>query len=651
MVLPDIPLAQVEYASGSGAFPFILLLIFVSWVLFAVAVVWCLKRLVPPVGTGRRVVLAGLAGTALASLLFSSLFSPPSPVLCTYTGLAHITSSYRIAGLEWNWAFPTDYPLSVPALAAVFVKLLGQSPAAFSAANMMLAALGSAGTFLLGLSLFGSVSVALGAGLAAGSLPLLLLFAGGDGLSVGYFALGPWVFFFARWCLAGRDDPAGPTMPAWLGLSAALVLICQTRLEALAVPALLALFWVAHSRAASLRRNFLVLLKPGLVALVALLPYLSIFYAEFLAAGRMGEELGTRLVYKIPLVGLCVTVAVLVISHVAERQVESRRARLLLALPLFVLYCLLGVAYFSTAFLSPAPLCAGEGCTATTYASFFWWHINPKVVPVGMLLLLALGLLSFRGRREGKSVAFLVLWIAAVLAASSTKATGELPFEGARTQLPATAPFALLVGLGVREVGRWFKSPAARILIVLALALPLYPQCLANIAHLNYDQQAEFAFLRECSGRLEPRALVYAPDDVLEVTMLGDRHITSVDLYPLYRTGYLFEALGGGAPGLRMAGLSTLEPGESPEDRSRYFFLNLNCHRTGEERMTDSCAGALEGLELVPVCGATIENRPYTSDFYEETRIIGQTVRIAIYRILGSGRKLRGDDAVSRTGE
>ena len=269
MVIPHIPLAQIEVASGSGAVPFILLLIFAAWALFAVAGGWCLRRLVPPEGVGRREVFAGLVGTALASLLLSMLFSPSPPVLCSYTGLAHITSSYRIAGLEWNWAFPTDYPLSVPALAAVFVKLLGETPAAFSAANMIVAVLGSAGTFLLGLSLFRSLTTALAAGLVAGSLPLLLLFSAGDGLSVGYFALGPWVFFFAQWCFVrehspegggGPSGPRGSTVPGWLGLSAALVLICQTRLEALAVPGLLVLFWVARSRIATLRPNFLALL-------------------------------------------------------------------------------------------------------------------------------------------------------------------------------------------------------------------------------------------------------------------------------------------------------------------------------------------------------------------------------------------------------
>jgi len=671
MVLTPQVLGTLPQVAPGGAWPLVILLLALAWAGFlaAAALLVTTHFLFEPRTTNHepraptwdarpwRATIVGVGAFVLA-LGAALLLSPAPPVLSTYTGLAHITSAYRIAGLEWNVPFPSDYPLAVPAFAAAFVRILGKSPESFSLANCVLSGLGAAGVALLAFRLFRSVLAASVAGSLYALLPLALLLAGGDGLTVGYAAVSAWAVLFALEVIQertgsgdGRSGQGGAARRAlrglpFVGLVCALVLVCQTRLEALLFPALVLLLPFAacerDERLAGLKRVFLAV---GL-ALAVLVPHLSVFWEEFVVGGRIGSELGFHFVGRFAGGSLAVCAGLLALGHLQKRRKLPAWAPAASAGALFAAFCGTAAFVFGAGFLDSSLACFDQWCTAGTFKTVPAWHFNPKVVPLGAALLFCLGLTGCKGFKEARIRAFLVLWFGAILAAASVKATGELPFEGARTQLPATVPFVLLCAAGAQHLASasrrsWIGAAAAA-----ALLLPFLPQTVANIRTLDYDQQREFSFFRSCltsrkQSKIENRKskiadALYAPDDVVQVRLLGDVHLTPVDLFALYRTGYLLEAMGDGTPRLKVEQVSALLDGaqEASAAQNAWYMRNLSCYRTGDGSVTPSCRRAERELVLEPVCETVIPDAPYTSDFYEGTRI-GRDVTVWLYRIMG----------------
>jgi len=638
-----IPAAQNQGGVLPGPNPLVIMLLVLAWIALLAAAAAFIVRFRPPQSVSRVAALSTAGLVAALAVALSIILSPLPPVLCTYTGLSHITSSYHVAALEWNWSFPTDYPLAVPVFASLFVKMLGQTPESFGLANTLLAAFGTAAVCLLALRLYSTLLAALFAGVATGTFPLLLLLAGGDSLTVGYMALSPWAILFALAVLQGGGK--WDRRIAFSGLAAALVLVCQTRLEAPAFVGVVFLLLIPFSTRKTVLEDVCRLLRPAAVAVLISLPYFSLFYAEFVTGERLGQELGGRLAWRIALVAVY---AVVLLSFAGYRRIKNRRNRTRIRFAyaglLIACYCFFVLAEWGPAFFLPGPACFGLGCSGETFATIFSWHLNPKMTPLPLIFMFAAGFALFRDRRESRMVVFLLLWMAAILIAASTKATGELPFEGARTQLPATIPFVLIAAIGAREVVRslargWMKAGA-----ILVVLLPFYPFCVGNATDLDYNQQREYGFFRSCLANVPRHSTVYAPDDVLSLFMIGDDHATTVKLYPLYRTGYMTEAMGTGGRGIRLRGISLFERQESESDDHKVFFMkNLNCYRTGRTGLNRSCAAAESELDLIPVCEMTIPNRMYTFDFYEPTRIVADEIELGLYEI----RQGRGDvDAI-----
>ena len=623
------PLASTSAAQASTAYPLIILILAVAWVAFVVgAAVW-LARFRPPEGWSRKQVFLAAAGTFLVALAMTLALSPGIPVLCTYTGLAHITSAYHIAALEWNWTFSTDYPLAVPVFAAAFVRLLGASPESFSLANSVLFALGAAGTFLLAVVLFKSRFISIAAGLLAATAPLGVLLAGGDGLSVGYYALSPWLMAMGHQHLAYRRKET------LIGLAAVLLLATQARPEGLALFALVFLLVPVHAgfRPAAWKDPLLALALPAGAALLLSLPHLAGFYRSLVASGRVGNELGTHWVWKL-LLGAAVLAAAACFSEWRRsRGGKAAKWSVPAGVVIFLFITVSAVLTFGIDYLTPSPVCFDEGCAQHTFATVLVWFFNPTVSPLGVVMFFIIGLTAHRRETDSRPVALLILWAGVVLAAASTKATGELPFEGARTQLPATVPFVLIAAVGMHALARLTPKRWIGALIAAALVIPCYPFCLANVSHLDYDAQQEFAFLQECLPRLEPRAVLFAPDDDKTIHYSYGDPTSEVNLFHLFRLGYLTEAMGEGSAGARVAEASYLLAGEGEVPSGSYFMRGLACRRTGGPHESDSCKKVLAGFRLEPVCETTIPNRMYTSDFYNDLKIVGDTVTIGVYKI------------------
>lgn len=624
---------QNQGAVPAEPYPLIIMLLVLAWVGFIGAAAITLLRFEYPRNHSTRWAPAVPLGIFAFTVLGAALLSPPPPVLCTYTGLSHVTSAYHIAALEWNWLFPSDYPLAVPVFASLFTKILGQSPEAFGWANTVLAGLGAVGICLSAMAMLGTLQAGIVAGVTAALLPLTLMLARSDSMTVGYFALSAWTALFGFGLLKAesRMQRAVP----FVGLVMTLALACQSRLEGPVLLAVAALAPLAFSNRASWRKDLWRIVQPIAVALLLTVPYLTRFYAEFVGGGRLSGELGDRLVWRIGLVAAFAAAAMLFAGYRQGICPVSGKTRAYFALGLIVSYAFLVMLEWGPAFFGPGPICFGVGCSGLTFDTFFSWHLNPKATPLPLILLFAGGLTACDTGPKARRLVFLVLWMALVLMAASTKATGELPFEGARTQLPATVPFALIVALGAQFALGRLRAGWHKVLLVGAVTAPFYFFSGANLVDLDYNQQREFRFLTDCLAKLPPRAVIYAPDDVLTIRMIGDDQTTQVELYHLYRTGYVVEAMGTAAGVVRVSGASALfEPARESGNGERFFLKNLNCYRTGTDALTPICGRAESELAMEPVCETTIDNRMYTFDFYEPTRIVGETIQLGVYKVL-----------------
>lgn len=624
-----MPLLAVTAAPVATAYPLIILILMVSWVGFAVgAVVW-LTRFQSVEGWSRKQMLVAAGGTFLLALVLALTLSPGIPVLCTYTGLTHITSAYHIAGLEWNWTFSSDYPLAVPVFAAVFVRTMGAYPESFSFANSVLFALGAAGTFLLALVMFKSRFIAITAGILAATAPLGLLLAGGDGLSVGYYALSPWVFALGHQHLVHRRKET------FLGLAAALVLATQARPEGLALFALVLLLVPLHAgfRPSNWIKPLLTLGKPVGAALLLSAPHLAAFYSNLVASGRVGNELGTHWVWKLLAGAVFLAAAACFSEWRRSRGGKEAKWSVPAGVVIFLVITVSAVLTFGIDYLTPSPVCVDEACIQYTFATVLIWFFNPTVSPLGVVMFFIIGLTAHRRENDSRPVALLILWAGVILAAASTKATGELPFEGARTQLPATVPFVIIAAAGMHALTRLVSKKWVGPLVAAALVVPCYPFCLQNTSELDYDAQQEFAFLQECIPQLEPRAVLFAPDDDRIIHYSYGDPTAEVNVYHLFRLGYLTEAMSGDSAGVRVAEASYLLNGDGEVPANSYFLRGLACRRTGGPHEAESCRKIMSGYRLDPVCETTIPNRMYTSDFFNDLKIVGKNTTIGVYRI------------------
>lgn len=616
-----------QQAASSGGYPLIILLLTVGWFFILVALVATILQVwKAPAAWARPAVWAAVLAM-LVALLAAGLLSPGPPVVCTYTGLSHITSAYHLAALEWQWPFPTDYPLTVPVLAAFFVLLMGRLPEAFGAANLLLFALAAGGTALLAGQLWRSRVAAWAGGLATATLPLLLLYARGDVLSVGYLSFSVWAVLFALRTVRGEGG-------RWsqIGLTAAVLLVCQTRAEALSF--LLVIVALPMTLPRTKRKEGLVRIAPWVGAgMLLLLPHIANLVGEFTGGDRsLAAETGFHYAWKTLLAAGFLASCLLVAGHGTVR-VKSTPGWF--SAGLLILLVLGLVALHGWTVLGPETHCWGTACAAQTWSTVACWIVSPKLVPLALMGLVLAGLFSFRDQSEARAVAWLVLWAGGILAASSIKMTGELPYEGARTQIPAAAPMVLAAALGVRRLvtlsgGVSVRRAAAVAAAVAAtLVVPLN-----TVRQHGFDEQVEFSMVRSCLDLLPERSVLLAPDDVLEVVMLGDTRATRVDLYHLYRSAYLTEALGRDSKQAQVVPFSAL-PDVIGGERPVYWLRSLNCYRTGDGTVTPSCQRALAMQGWQPVCETTVENHPYTADFFEETRIVGQNVVLGIYAVPG----------------
>ncbi len=653
-------LAAETPCAGSAVYPLVILLLLVCWGLFlATAAV----RLARAWRDGAIVTVCGdtvprwraLAGLALAlgvAVAVSLALSPEPPVLSTYTGLAHVGSAELIASMEWHAGFPADYPLATPVFASLVIASGLDGLSGYAMASTLLVLVGVAGTWLLAGTVLRSLLGAMVAALVVAALPKIALIAQGDSLEVGLLALAPWCILFLIDRL--REEGTGRfTLLPMLGGVASLALACQARPEALAFPCVLLLGSMLTPKPGGFRAGLRCTVPVVLAAAVLVAPHGIHFCSVFLISGRMWSDVCHHLL--VPSVVLALTALVVGVQVVLGSfpEVAARLDRHLLPAAGMTLaaYCGVGLALWGPQFVVPTGVCFGADCAATTFRTVPLWHFNPAMVPLPLMGLFLVGVLAAPLQGDSRLGAFLVLWGGLMLAGASLKNTGELPFEGARTQVAASVPFALLCALGAIRVVRSLPAGICRWGTLVALILPSYPAALLPLAELDYTQQQEFRILNRCAQELPPKATLYAPDDVVEQVSVGSASRSDVDLFALHRTEHMVNAIEPPGADFEVRRASALFEAEAdssvrsgtadatgaPSQREpEYFLLTLNCYRGSRAgELNPSCARTVGRFALEPVCEDSVRYAPYASDFFERTRIRTDVAGVGIYRIVG----------------
>jgi len=366
------------------------------------------------------------------------------------------------------------------------------------------------------------------------------------------------------------------------------------------------------------------------------IPYLVHTFSKF-GPDRLQTELGTFTARNFLLATAFTAGGLIVMGRVAARSLSRPTRATVGAIGLGGLYLLAALLFWGGGFLRTETHCFDPHCAGQTFRNVLTWHGNPKVVPVGLILLAFAGLGSFRCRRQARLLAVLVTWFGMSIAAASVKMTGELPFEGLRTQLPASVPFLLVAGIGAHHLfparsGTGLRVAVLAVLIGCTAVVPF-----RVLQSFGFDEQDEYRFLEECMAKIPANATLYVPDDTLDALLPGDTEPTQVDLAGLFRSHFVVESLGEKSRGIRTRRISSLlEYG--PQGPS-YFFRGLNCYRTGSRTMTPACSAALWSLRLDAVCEQTVANRPYTADFYPALKILPDRIPLGIYRIVPPGEE------------
>ena len=608
--------------------PTIILVLFLSWAVFFGAVGWLLWRGVSRRSTTPLPVFLLLSGGALG-LLMSQLFSPGIPVLSTFTGLGHIASAVKILRLEWFLAFPPGYPLTVPSWAAVVMSVVGEGPEGFSLATQILAAVGIVGCGTLSWVWFGRVwAVVATMGMLAVS-PLLLLFAGSDALSVGAFALAPWVVVFAVGFLRATDGSRGHL----LGLVSSSVLFLQTRPES-PLP-FLVLPLVVWGVVGKEHRPWRKLNTAVWMGAILILPY-GLMTASHLF---LGEGVHNLHLYFIPWVLTILVFLAMAESKVWKSEVGLERLALSVALGAVLILGWLYAGLYSAgwSFFSPGLWRHDSFGGNWSLLTVLFWVFNPKLVPFLVILVVLATLASpglFGSRFAGMS---LVLLFASFCVASLIKGTGAIPFFGARTQLATLVPFSLVFGVGMERLVRTRSRGTRWAIIALVLFVPL-PFLLANVSHLDYAPQREYRFLRGAVAQLPPGSSLFLPDDELS-GQEGDGETTGQGtMFDLFRCESWPEGLGiPEEAGLKVEPMSRLLDGveEDFDADKRFVYLGLACLRTGGTGERASCTRVQKTFALELQGEVQIPVVMYEADFLESIGIVHTRARLGLYRVVG----------------
>lgn len=559
-----------------------------------------------------------LAGSVLLGLLLSTVFSPEPPVVSTYTGFTHVVSSMNIASWRWKLTFPPGHPLGIQTLFALPIALGVHPLTAFAWGNRILFSSAIIALALVSRQVGASTRQSLMAAFFLAITPLGLLMAASDSLVIGYLALSLWTVWFALRLL--QEPQNRFSMATFV---ASMTLLVQTRPDAVVMVAIIPLtIFVAPQ--GTLRKRAWVMFQAYLITGLFCLPAVSQILADLYAENSSTLTNTSPIIYS--------AIAVIVILILTSNRLLQNKSSYKIEATLSVLMIIfLSTQDISILAVSDISRAAGES------ASFLLtgiWLSETRMVSL-LLLFFFLWFFVFRPRIPLSVRAFLILWMGSILVIASSRLTGELPFEGARTQIPALGPFLVGVSLVVPDFAQQ-RHPLVRSWgpwVVAGLVALTSLRGYGALAAFPFDQQREASFLEAVLPQLPKDAEVITADDCIERCQEPEHRNT---LYTLFRTRLIPPALLGQVTDVpRFIRSGTTGPLPLKPTGNKFYYRGLNCWRSGTETMTPSCETAEKLYRMTEVSRQHIGIDRYSSDFMDEIQISNNEIDLIMFRIDG----------------
>jgi len=641
-----LPAAANQAQPSASPYPLIILVLLACWAGLALSLPFswryvrkaCFTPAEPGSSLRPVAVALGVAGCTLMGLCLRVWLSPRLPMLSTYAGLEHVTAAYSIAGLEWAASFQSAYPLAVPALSGVIMKITGLSPAVFFYTGCAVSLLAVPSLYVVGRILWGRPQEGLIAAFLAALFPPMLIFSTSGTLALPYAGLASLsMALLLLWLKSGK----GILLAA---LMCALLLTLQTRLEAVVfIVPVIAAFLLQDGA----KRNDgpHLLLKGRNLTVICLffllsLPYLLTKVSELAGASPGGHppswEGMAQLFFRCAFV--------VGFFFVWGKHHENVAGRLLVwsFLVMSIAWFFFLEQMFGGEVFKAGAMPFAQGASAATYAPVGILYLDPKLVPVALILAYFASYMTVSDGPNRRIWLLLHLWLVPVFAMTALKATGELPFPGVRTALAALPPFVLLSARGITAltslwgrlpVGAWLKIAVAVAGCILAGATFVGPFCAS--LDCRFNQQEEYEFVRNQVESLPDNAIVILPAGEASVTLDRAPEPEGIRVAELFRTRSLFLALlGENERRVRVGGAVELEVQDALSAGIPVFYYEgLNCFRTGSGRMSTACAAFHATQELDSVAQTKFENRMYNSDFFDSLAISQPSIRLTLYRL------------------
>ena len=642
-VLSSVMFAALPPFPGALVAPLVLL----AWVGLAAALCasWPhLRRALFP-ASDPRWALPALAAITITAVAVRFLFCPGLPMVNSYGGLTRVVDAYAIASLDWSAQFQSIYPLGVTSLAGALMAVVGKEPGVYFSLVSMLAALLAPAVYGVGRLLWGRPHEALIAAAIAAVYPPLLAFSGSACLTVPYATLA--TLSLALLLLWLRN--AGVALLCALGF--ALLLTFQTRPEAVvfALPVLAA-------AALARRRPWKELLTGPSLSVATLmvlfaLPFLVTQSGHYFA-GSPGEGApGWQAALKWIVRG---GLAVSFLYWWGVRQEKKGEARRFTAAGVLILAFFLILEHQHGLHVLAGGGYPFRGFPETdTYAPVEILFFNPKLTPLALTLAYFAAVALLPLKKERRIWLLLHVWLVPVFAAGFLKRGGEVPFFGVRTTLSAAPAFLLVAARGLTAL--WerlaggtpagsspqapsLQAPSRRrwpALVGVAIAvLTFFFPFFAGLDR-THNQQQEFLHLQAALSGIPDGSAVLYPADVGEATVEGTREQLPVRFSRCFRTRTLFAAALGEREG-KVQYLPLAPDGplpDLPDDQPVYFFQGLLCYRTGGSQLTPACRRALDKLPLKEQKRATISNRMYVADYFDDFRIMRDDLPLVLHEL------------------
>jgi len=597
--------------------------------------------------SGSTKVVLALTGILTLGVGLRLWLSPLEPMLSTYSGLGHVADAYKVAAFDWSAQFQSAYPLAVQSLAGMAMTVLGRSINVFFYVVCGISLLMVPALYVIGRILWGRPHEGLVAALFAALFPPFILFSTSGSLALPYAALGTVsIALLLLWLRTGATTLLVP-------LLAALLLTLQSRLEA----ALFIIPVLATTCLHSKRLPWKELLTGRVISIIVAfsllaLPYLATTLAAVSAEMSTGGAAGFGGMTSF----VAASTLVLAIFYCWGAHHERRNLGSLA----WGSVCL-GVAYLIAAQLLdntwglsncfPGSEYLYTILGADSFAPVGLMYIEPLLAPAGLTLAYVASFAALNRSLSRERWLTLHFWLIPVIGVTLVKATGELPFCGARTALAAAPPFLLLAAAGTLYViasvrstlkANW-KQLAGTTSVAVAIAATFIAPLVATTSG-PFNQQQEYHFVKGWLATLPQGSLVAYNNGPAstEATALScgsvdvERNATvNTRIGVLYRTDGLFNALlGDNQRGVIPFALDTPRSlHEATSEHPLYYYEGLDCWRTGKPEMMPICSDIRRLYKLEEVAVVEFENRLYGSDFLQALRIDRKRVSLTLFKV------------------